>query len=80
MAMIAMPGHQLEEVIMGADRVPHHAVFDEICGTRSPSMNGIGSCTSDIFSPSIGHIDRSMLPVRWMSMLRDGADDDIKPD
>src|SRR3546814_6500287 len=35
--------------------------------TRSHSMKGMGTCWSDIFTPSTDHMNSSMLPVRWMS-------------
>ncbi|MNJ00921.1 hypothetical protein D3C73_1603890 [compost metagenome] len=41
--------------------------------TRSFSSKRIGSTTSENFRPSKPHMNRSMLPVRWISMVREGS-------
>ncbi|MNS31471.1 hypothetical protein D3C72_635280 [compost metagenome] len=41
--------------------------------TRSFSSKRIGSTSSENLRPSKPHMNRSILPVRWISIDRDGA-------
>jgi hypothetical protein len=62
--MIAVASYQLKKMTVNVDRVPHHAVVDEVDPNAFAFEKGIGSILSDILTPSKDHMKRSMLPVR----------------